>query len=211
MTLNLTITNVEKLDNGVSTRLVLDRHGAVVGRSPQADWSLPDPQHYISSTHCEIDFRDGVYLLTDKSTNGTYINGAGDRPEGPHTIRDGDQILIGPYQIGVQLDPEADAAAAAVAPASGARQPGKVVGMAEGSDWGGWDSHAGGSAPTPAAPAGGWDQPQARPAISGMGAMSGNWGPDSVVTPASPASPSPAPSTWGPPAAEPAPSPASGW
>ncbi len=56
MTLTLVITNVERLDNGVATRIRLDRHGAVIGRSPTADWSLPDPQHYISSVHCEVDY-----------------------------------------------------------------------------------------------------------------------------------------------------------
>ncbi len=85
MTLTLSITNVERLDNGVATRMRLDRHGAVIGRSPTADWSLPDPQHYISSVHCEIDFRDGVYTLVDKSTNGTFMNGGQARMAGPQS------------------------------------------------------------------------------------------------------------------------------
>ena len=203
MTLTLTITNVEKLDNGVSTRLRLDRHGAVIGRSPQADWSLPDPQHYISSTHCEIDYRDGVYILADKSTNGAFINGSDTRPDGPHTIRNGDQILIGPYQIAAQLDADADAAAAAVSGASAQKSGGAA------SDWGGWDSHAGPAAVAPAASAvaSGWDEPPSRSAISGMGAMSGHWAPPSASTPA----PSPhVSSAWAQPAAAPSP-PASGW
>ena len=202
MTLTLTITNVEKLDNGVSTRLRLDRHGAVIGRSPQADWSLPDPQHYISSTHCEIDYRDGVYMLADKSTNGAFINGSDTRPDGPHPIRNGDQILIGPYQIAAQLDADADAAAAAVSGASAQKNAGGA------SDWGGWDSHAGPAAAAPAtsAAAGGWDEPPSRSAISGMGAMSGHWAPPSASTP-SPSPPSS--SVWAQPAA--AAQPASGW
>ena len=202
MTLTLTITNVEKLDNGVSTRLRLDRHGAVIGRSPQADWSLPDPQHYISSTHCEIDYRDGVYMLADKSTNGAFINGSETRPTGPHPIRDGDQILIGPYQIAAQLDPDADAAAAALSGAA-AQQAGAA------SDWGGWDSHAGSAAVAPAVSpsAGGWGEPAAQPAISGMGAMSGHWAPPSA---SAPTPPPPVSSVWAQPAAAPSP-PASGW
>lgn len=204
MTLTLTITNVEKLDNGVSTRLRLDRHGAVIGRSPQADWSLPDPQHYISSTHCEIDYREGVYMLADKSTNGAFINGAETRPDGPHPIRNGDQILIGPYQIAVQLDAEADAAAEAISGPSAKRGAGAPV-----PDWGGWDSHAGpaATAPIAGAGAGGWDEPPSRSAISGMGAMSGHWAPPSASAPA-PSPPSS--SVWAQPAAAPSP-PASGW
>src|ERR1700761_4575539 len=99
MRLTLTIQNLDQLDNGESTQLRLDRHGAVIGRSPHADWSLPDPKNYISSTHCEIDFRDGAYLLIDKSTNGTTVNDAPQRLAGVHAIQDGDVIIIGHYRV----------------------------------------------------------------------------------------------------------------
>jgi len=191
MTLILAITNVEKLENGVSTRLRLDRHGALIGRSPQADWSLPDPQHYISSTHCEIDYRDGAYVLTDKSTNGAFLNGAAERMAGPHALRDGDQFLIGPYNIAAHLD---GADAAAQPAAAGAAAPA----------WGGWDSH--GAPPVSGDIARGWDRPAPSAAISGAGAMSGNWAPPRVETP--PPSP-PVSSVWNQPAA--AVTPASDW
>ncbi|MGH7024962.1 MAG: type VI secretion system-associated FHA domain protein, partial [Caulobacteraceae bacterium] len=129
MTLALTIVNVERLDNGVSTRLRLDRHGALIGRSPQADWSLPDPQLGISSSHCEIDFRDGAYVLTDRSTNGTYVNGGPDRLAGPHVIADGDEILIGHYRILARFEGTDAPAAPLAAPA----EP----------QWRGWESHGG--------------------------------------------------------------------
>ncbi|HZL00546.1 MAG TPA: FHA domain-containing protein, partial [Caulobacteraceae bacterium] len=192
MTLTLAITNVEKLENGVPTRLCLDRFGAIIGRSPQADWSLPDAQHYISSTHCEIDYRDGAYVLNDKSTNGTFVNGAADRVASPHTIRDGDHILIGPYDIAARLD-GADAMGgppardAAVAPARDV-----------------WEGHGG--APVSSDVARGWDRPAPNSAISGAGAMSGNWTPPRVQAP--PPAP-PVSSVWNDPAA-PA-TPASDW
>src|ERR1700761_8822013 len=102
MTLLLTIRNVEALDNGEATSLRLARHGAVIGRSPHADWSLPDPKNHVSSRHCEISYRAGVYLLSDRSTNGTYVNGDAERLSAPHPLRDGDVIMIGRYQIAVQ-------------------------------------------------------------------------------------------------------------
>lgn len=186
MTLVLTITNVSALENGERTRLVLDRHGAVIGRSPHADWSLPDPRSYISSTHCEIDFRDGAYVLVDKSTNGTFVNGGQARLAAPHAIADGDVILIGHYEITAELQGEGVARAPAPAPA-----------------WGGWDSHV------PAQPVGvdsaTWDRPAPMPAISGQGAMSQNWAPP---TPAAP--PAPPSSAWGAPAPPPS-TPASAW
>jgi type VI secretion system FHA domain protein len=162
MTLVLTITNVESLENGVPTRLKLDRHGAVIGRSPHADWSLPDPRHYISSTHCEIDYVGGSYLLVDKSTNGAFLNGSSERMGSPHTLKTGDVVLIGHYEIAVQVN--------GVGPASGASGSSDA-----GRDWSGWDAHV---APAPGrVDPSAWDRPAAKSAISGEGPMSANWTP----------------------------------
>jgi type VI secretion system protein len=186
MTLVLTINGLDKLENGEAARLKLDRHGARIGRSPHMDWSLPDPRSYISSTHCEVEYRDGGYVLVDRSTNGTYVNGASTRLPGPHRIADGDVILVGHYEILARLEGEAPAGASAaqVQPA-----------------WGGWDSHV------PPGPVGvdpaKWDRPAPQPAISGLGSASGAWAPPRVDAPAPQASawaqPQPAalqPSAW---------------
>jgi type VI secretion system FHA domain protein len=126
MTLVLSITNIETLDNGESTRLTLDRHGAIIGRSPHADWSLPDPRNYISSTHCEIEFRDSAYWVVDRSTNGLFLNGAKERLAAPHRIADGDELTIGQYRVAAKLA-DAPAQSAAPEPRSG---------------WNGWDAPA---------------------------------------------------------------------
>ncbi|MDR3509167.1 MAG: type VI secretion system-associated FHA domain protein TagH, partial [Caulobacteraceae bacterium] len=143
MTLTLNIINMDQLDNGESTRLVLDRHGAVIGRSPHADWSLPDPRNHVSSIHCEIDYRDGAYLLIDKSTNGTFLNNAQSRMIAPHILADGDEIVVGHYRI------EARLAGAAPRPRPAAPSS---------SGWAGWESDA------PAArPDSGWSSPSPAP------------------------------------------------
>jgi type VI secretion system protein len=185
MTLVLTITNVERLENGLPTRLRLDRHGAVIGRSPTADWSLPDPQHYISSVHCEIDYRDSAYVLVDKSTNGTFVNGAQQRLAGPHTLGPGDVVVIGQYSIRAELEGAAGAQAA---------QPPPQQTPA----WGGWQPQQAAAGVDEAS----WDRAPASPAISGQGAMSGNWAPPAVDAP-------PVASAWATP--PPPVTPASGW
>ena len=172
MTLTLTIANVDRLENGESTRLVLDRHGAVVGRSPHSDWSLPDPRNHISSTHCEIDYRDGAYILIDKSTNGTFINGGGTRMVGPHLIAHGDEISIGPYRI------EASLAGAAPRPAT---KP------AASEAWGDWGSAAASAPEVDVAPP--------PPAASGW-ERSGPSAPASAGWANTPATPAPS-SAWG--------------
>lgn len=185
MTLTLTIAGLERLDNGEAARLRLDRHGASIGRSPHMDWSLPDPRSYISSNHCEIEYRDGSYLLVDRSTNGTYVNRAAARLAAPHPIADGDVIQIGHYEIHARLEGEGGGAGATIA--------------AETPAWTGWDSHAGG--PVAAVEPAQWDRPAPQPAISGLGPASAAWSAPRLDTPAASAwaQPEPAgltPSAW---------------
>jgi type VI secretion system FHA domain protein len=153
MSLTLIIENVDKLDNGEPVQLKLDRHGAVIGRSPHSDWSLPDTKNYISSTHCEIDFRGGAYVLIDRSTNGTYLNDSHERMAGPHNLADKDVIQIGPYRIVARTAGGASAKAeAAPAPAAapwGSWEPAKPAPSAASR----WDAAASAPAPRAAPPA----------------------------------------------------------
>ena len=104
MTLRLTIENVPSLSSGDPVVKELDGHGLVIGRAGHVDWTLPDPQAMISSVHCEIDFNDGGYWLTDRSTNGTFINGSGERLSAPRQLNDGDLITIGHYSVRVAVE-----------------------------------------------------------------------------------------------------------
>lgn len=113
MSLRLTIENVPSLTSGDPIEMVLEQHGLVIGRAAHADWTLPDPRSHISSIHCEIDYRDGRYYLTDRSTNGTFVNGSGDRLAKPWQLRDGDLIQIGAYEVRVEEIPEDGAGASA--------------------------------------------------------------------------------------------------
>lgn len=185
MTLVLTIKALDRLDNGESARLALDRHGARIGRSPHMDWCLPDSRSYISSAHCEIEYRDGAYVLVDRSTNGTFVNHSSARLSAPHRIDDGDVILIGHYEIEARLDQAA------------ANDP-----VAEPATWHGWDSH--GARETVGEP-GRWDQSAPKAAITGQGPAAGAWAPPrvrsqpqpqsaSAWTPAAPEAPPP--SAW---------------
>jgi len=104
LTLRLTIENVPSLSSGDPVVKELDGHGLVIGRAGHVDWTLPDPQAMISSVHCEIDFNDGAYWLTDRSTNGTFINGSGERLSAPRQLNDGDVITIGHYSVRVTVE-----------------------------------------------------------------------------------------------------------
>jgi len=104
MRLTLKIENQDQLSNGQPLIRQLDRAGMEIGRAGDVDWQLPDPQKLISSIHAEIVFERGVFLLRDKSRNGTYVNGA--RIDGTSRevqLRDGDRIAIGHYEISAAL------------------------------------------------------------------------------------------------------------
>ncbi len=104
MRLTLKIENQDQLSNGHPLIRQLDRAGLEIGRAGDVDWQLPDPQKLISSIHAEIVFERGVFLLRDRSRNGTYVNGA--RIDGAARevqLRDGDRIAIGHYEISATL------------------------------------------------------------------------------------------------------------
>ena len=48
-----------------------------IGRAPGNDWVLADPERHLSKTHCVLSVEDGRFMLTDLSTNGIFVNGAG--------------------------------------------------------------------------------------------------------------------------------------
>ena len=87
--------------------------GGRIGRAQDNDWILPDPDRYVSSHHCKVEFRAGQWLLEDTSTNGVFINGS-DTPasvEGAYTLQDGDRLRLGDYEVLVSIDERNDFAA----------------------------------------------------------------------------------------------------
>lgn len=145
MTLTLAITNAATLENGMPIEFVLHRRGAVIGRAATCDWCLPDPRNHISSRHSEVRFDGRFYTLTDCSTNGTYLNGAGERMAAARRIEDGDRFQIGHYEIRARLS--GDAYAVADRPDSNPAPP----------EWRGWDAGFGTPSVDTARSSNGWD------------------------------------------------------
>ncbi len=99
MILTLSIRNPESLAGGADPEFKLARRDAMIGRSKTCDWSLPDDKNFISTRHCQISFRGDGYYLKDISTNGTLLNGAGQRMSEERKIENGDLFQVGQYQI----------------------------------------------------------------------------------------------------------------
>ena len=102
-TLTLSVENADALPEGMPAQFTMEQGQAVIGRSAAGRWTLPDPENHISGRHARIDWEEGGYVLTDTSTNGTFLNGSGDRIEGAHRLAHGDLIEIGRYRIKVSL------------------------------------------------------------------------------------------------------------
>ncbi len=124
MPLTLKITSKHRHILGADSTHVFSVHGGSIGRAPDNDWVLPDPDRYISGQHARIEYRDGAYYLTDKSSNGVYVNDS-DQPVGRGTslrLYDGDALRMGDYRfqvsiVHVSLDEASDATADRDSPA----------------------------------------------------------------------------------------------
>lgn len=126
MLLALSVISAQGATLGPTAYKVFDERGGSIGRLDNNDWTLPDPDKFVSSRHAVLAFRGGAFYLEDTSTNGTFVNGR-DRPASktePTRMQDGDRIFIGDYEILVQIiDYGASAPELTAVPASAGAQP----------------------------------------------------------------------------------------
>lgn len=94
MELRLTLKGPERLLGG-RREARLQEGTMAIGRSPEADWPIPDPERVLSKLHCRIEKDFDGYQLTDMSTNGVKVNEA---PVGYGLVRrieNGDVLKLG--------------------------------------------------------------------------------------------------------------------
>jgi type VI secretion system protein len=110
MALRLRVVSEHSTRLGPLATKVFGVHGGTIGRSSDNEWILPDPERYLSGKHARVDFRAGLYVLVDTSSNGTYVNGA-QVPLGKYhdyQLKDGDYIRLGEYELLVSIDKSND-------------------------------------------------------------------------------------------------------
>jgi type VI secretion system protein len=110
MALRLRIVSEHAIRLGEKSTKVFGVHGGTIGRATDNEWILPDPERYLSGKHARVDFRAGIYVLVDTSSNGTYVNGA-QVPLGKYhdyTLKDGDYVRLGEYELLVSIDKSND-------------------------------------------------------------------------------------------------------
>ncbi len=106
MSITLKIVSYQRLTPGQQESYHSDLNKFSIGRSPGNDWPLPDPQRFMSGTHCWVENRDGTWVLTDNSTNGVFINGSDQRVTRGDSVdlNEGDHIRLGDYELQVNLE-----------------------------------------------------------------------------------------------------------
>ena len=83
-----------------------------IGRGSENDWVLPDPERVLSKRHCIFAYRSGGWQITDRSTNGTFLNRESE-PIGDgmqRDLRDGDRLRLGPYELEAHITEAANSA-----------------------------------------------------------------------------------------------------
>jgi pSer/pThr/pTyr-binding forkhead associated (FHA) protein len=71
-----------------------------IGRDAYTDVYLEDPT--VSRLHAVIERRDGDFLLSDRSSNGTLVNGSKVVVE-HHLLFDKDEVTVGRYRVMIEI------------------------------------------------------------------------------------------------------------
>ena len=114
MKLVLTVTQSPADNNITGQTFSVDDTGATLGRGPANSWVLNDGARIVSTHHASIALQQGQFVLTDHSTNGTFVNnGSAALGQGNSTpLQSNDLIRIGKYELRVTIASEAPAVAA---------------------------------------------------------------------------------------------------
>ncbi len=82
----------------------MDGPSLTIGRGPENDLVLPDPDRVMSKRHCAIEDHNGNVVVVDMSTNGTFLNyGKLALGPTPTPLNDGDILVVGPYELLVNI------------------------------------------------------------------------------------------------------------
>lgn len=105
MSLLLTLEQGPRAQAVRQTRL--DQGELVIGRSPDADWQIDDPDMFVSRAHCKITSGQDGYVVVDTSSSGLFIDDAGSALGSGNSarLRHGMRLRLGDYVVSVELQP----------------------------------------------------------------------------------------------------------
>ena len=110
MPLILDLMNAEGQSSAQKSSVTFRNAGGTIGRADSATWMLTDRSRHISGVHAEISYEDGVYYLTDRSTNGIYdvAKNARLQKNEDYPITHGDRFRMGSFIFKARVLQDAD-------------------------------------------------------------------------------------------------------
>jgi type VI secretion system protein len=105
MKLTLTVIASQSANAPLGASRAIEGDQIIIGRGAGCDWILPDPLNHLSKRHCVIVANTTGYVVTDTSTNGVFVNDAGEALGNGATvaIRDGDRLTLGDYVLEARI------------------------------------------------------------------------------------------------------------
>ena len=110
MPLILDLMNAEGQSSAQKSSVTFRNAGGTIGRADSATWMLTDRSRHISGVHAEISYEEGVYYLTDRSTNGIYdvAKNARLQKNEDYPITHGDRFRMGSFIFKARVLQDAD-------------------------------------------------------------------------------------------------------
>ena len=114
MGLLVTVTAYDGLPAQHPASVRVSDQNVVLGRHPNCQLELPDPECSVSGRHAIVAPLGDGYAITDVSTNGTFLNDSPDPIPANHPVilNDGDRLSIGPYLLRIAFEPSGASALA---------------------------------------------------------------------------------------------------
>jgi type VI secretion system protein len=93
------------------TTAVLTHNAGTIGRAPDNDLVLTDPEKIVSRFHASIHYEKGFFYITDTSLAGTSIINRGitlnrNTPQETARLENGDHLQVGDYELTVSVSEE---------------------------------------------------------------------------------------------------------
>jgi Uncharacterized conserved protein, contains FHA domain len=110
MPLIFDLVSKEQLSPSLKSSVTFRDSGGTIGRAETATWKLTDRSRHISGVHAEVSYDNGVYFLTDRSTNGTFDVGKNARLQKneDYPIAHGDSFRMGNFIFKARIIQDAE-------------------------------------------------------------------------------------------------------
>jgi len=110
MPLIFDLVSKEQLSPSLKSTITFRNAGGTIGRAATATWTLTDRSRHISGVHAEVSYDDGIYYLTDRSTNGTFDAGKNARLQKneDYPIAHGDCFRMGQFTFKARIIHDAE-------------------------------------------------------------------------------------------------------